>query len=164
MISFTEARSIVKKASEKLVLEMEVLSLEKCVGRVCAVDIESKLNIQPFDNSAMDGYAVRIADLQNACQSAPQALKMTQVVAAGSKAPPEAVESGTCAHVMTGAPVPEGAGAVVPVERVETRGENVIFTSVPQHHANIRAAMPGVERNRRQKPDTDKIRFPSPGQ
>ena len=82
--------------------------------RVLAHDVTSPLDLPPFRNSQMDGYAVRAADLLAASPARPVALRIAARIPAGRAAPPLA--PGTAAPCMTGAPVPPGADAVVPVE------------------------------------------------
>ncbi|MYT30999.1 MULTISPECIES: gephyrin-like molybdotransferase Glp [unclassified Streptomyces] len=84
-------------------------------GCVLADDLTVPLPLPPFDNSSMDGYAVRAADVADAAEDAPATLTVLGDVAAGSGEPPT-VGPGQAARIMTGAPVPPGADAVVPVE------------------------------------------------
>ena len=84
-------------------------------GRVLSEEIVSDINIPPFDNSAMDGYAVRSLDVARATPSSPVRLSVIGSVAAGHVAD-LGVEPGTAIRIMTGAPLPEGADAVVPYE------------------------------------------------
>ena len=85
-------------------------------GHYLAEDVEASRDLPPFDNSAMDGYAVRLADVLGASEEAPAILTVEQELPAGS--PPSEIEllPGTCARIMTGAPVPPGADSIVPVE------------------------------------------------
>jgi molybdopterin molybdotransferase len=84
--------------------------LDDALGRVVAADVASLTTLPPWDNSAMDGFAVRSADLQDGVS-----LRVTGEVAAGAIARVR-VESGTAVRILTGAPLPPGADAVVPVE------------------------------------------------
>jgi molybdopterin molybdotransferase len=92
-------------------LEPERIPILEALGRVLAEGIVSDTDIPPFDNSAMDGYAVRAADVAGA----PVSLAVTGSVAAGYVAGAW-LEPGTAIRIMTGAPMPEGADAVVPFE------------------------------------------------
>jgi len=92
-------------------LEAERVSILEAQGRVLAEEIVSDTNIPPFDNSAMDGYAVRAADVARP----PVRLAVAGSVAAGYVAGMR-VEPGTAVRIMTGAPLPEGADAVAPYE------------------------------------------------
>ncbi|WP_248966196.1 molybdotransferase-like divisome protein Glp [Sphaerisporangium perillae] len=91
------------------------LDLESALGATLAEDVTSPVALPPFDNSAMDGYAVRAEDVAGASDDGPVVLPVTLDVAAGDTAR-RAVEPGFVTRIMTGAPVPEGADAVVPVE------------------------------------------------
>lgn len=90
------------------------LVLSDSLGCVIASDVRASSDLPPFDNSAMDGYAVRSGDTDQA----PVELEVTGVVAAGST-PSAAVEAGCAVQIMTGAPMPEGADGIAIVERTE---------------------------------------------
>lgn len=92
--------------------QVEVLPLSAARGRVLAEDLKTPVSLPPFDNSQMDGYAVHRSDLGGAD---PLLLTVTRPVAAGAE--PAALEPGFAAPIMTGAMIPEGAAAVVPIER-----------------------------------------------
>jgi molybdopterin molybdotransferase len=91
------------------------LTLLDAHGCVLAEDIVATAPLPGFDNSAMDGYAVRASDLASASEAAPVVLPVVGDVAAGSRGT-FTVQPGLCVRIMTGAPVPSGADAVVPVE------------------------------------------------
>ncbi len=96
-------------------LEPERLPILETLGCVLAETITSDINIPPFDNSGMDGFAVRSADVAGASAATPVRLRVIDSVAAGYVAG-ATVEPGTAIRIMTGAPLPEGADAVVPYE------------------------------------------------
>jgi molybdopterin molybdotransferase len=96
-------------------LEPEPVAILDALGRVLAEEIVSDIDIPPFDNSAMDGYAVRSADVATATPGSPVCLKVVGSVAAGYVAGMR-IERGAAIRIMTGAPLPEGADAVVPYE------------------------------------------------
>lgn len=107
-------------------LEAETVSLPDAHDRVLAEDIISPIDLPPFDNSAMDGYAFRYEDSADASQSNPTTLTVAMDILAGS-APDGELKSGRAARIMTGAPVPVGASAVIPVEDTDddwTKGED----------------------------------------
>ena len=133
-ISVEEARSIILGQMDAL--PAECVAWNEAVGRTLAEAIRSHDNIPPFDNSAMDGYAVRSADLQ----SLPVLLSVIEDIPAGTF-PQQTVVPGTCARIMTGAPFPEGADAVAPVEWTEA-GEDgqVRFNRAPQPREHVRDA------------------------
>ncbi|MBL3686477.1 molybdopterin molybdenumtransferase MoeA [Leucobacter zeae] len=84
------------------------------LGRVTATPVRAPHPLPPFDNSQMDGYAVRVSDLAGAAPGRPVGLPVGRATAAGD--PPAAHAPGTASPVMTGAPIPAGADAVVPIE------------------------------------------------
>lgn len=94
---------------------VESLPLDAALGRVLAAPIESLLTLPPWDNSAMDGFAVRAADVVGASDEHPVTLTVIGELAAGRSTQVE-VEKGTCVRILTGAPMPHGADTVVPVE------------------------------------------------
>ncbi|WP_019986006.1 gephyrin-like molybdotransferase Glp [Streptomyces sp. Amel2xE9] len=93
-------------------IELQLLDAQGCV---LVEDITVPLSLPPFDNSSMDGYAVRVADVAGASEEFPAALEVVGDVAAGAAEPPR-VGPGQAARIMTGAPLPPGAETVVPVE------------------------------------------------
>ncbi|MDP1942966.1 gephyrin-like molybdotransferase Glp [Rhodoferax sp.] len=95
-------------------------------GRVLAQDVVSALQVPPEDNSAMDGYAVRSADLADGAA----VLRVSQRIAAGSSGEP--LQAGTVARIFTGAPIPEGADAVVMQEDCELMADQQGFVRVTQ--------------------------------
>ncbi|MGY5957723.1 molybdopterin molybdotransferase MoeA [Kosakonia sp. BK9b] len=114
--------------------DSETLPLSACFGRVVAQDITSPLNVPGFDNSAMDGYAVRLADLQNGA-----VLPVAGKAFAGQ--PFDGVwPAGTCVRIMTGAPIPAGCNAVVMQEQTEETDAGVRFTAEVRENQNIRRA------------------------
>jgi molybdopterin molybdotransferase len=99
-------------------LESEEVPLLDCLGQVLAEDIQSPLDLPPLSNSAMDGYAVLSTDIQGASKESPRNLEVIGLVAAGQVST-QTVISGTAIRIMTGAPVPAGADAVVPFEETD---------------------------------------------
>lgn len=97
------------------VLESENRPLLECLGQVLDEDVVAGFNIPPFPNSAMDGYAVRAADVAAAGPKSTVVLRVVGKVAAG-EVPAAVVEPGTAVRIMTGAPIPQGTEAVVPFE------------------------------------------------
>ncbi len=133
-ISVVEARSII--LGQMPVLPPERIVWTEAVGRTLAQPVESRDNIPPFDNSAMDGYAVRSADLL----TLPTTLAIIEDIPAGTY-PQKTVAPGTCARIMTGAPFPQGADAVAPVEWTENDdGDTVQFNRGPSSGQHVRPA------------------------
>jgi len=113
MISVDEALAYILKHFKPL--EPETVPLFDALDRVLTQDIVSDINIPPFNNSAMDGYAVRADDVVKASKEHPITLRVIGEVAAGYTAQ-RSVEPGTAMRIMTGAPLPPGADAVVRFE------------------------------------------------
>jgi molybdopterin molybdotransferase len=116
MISVEEARARILDVVQRLPAEDE--PLEDALGQVLAEDVASTVTIPPLDNTSMDGYAVRAADTDGASEAAPKLLRVAGEVAAGYLYEAE-VQPGTAVRIMTGAPIPAGADAVVPFEETD---------------------------------------------
>ncbi|NJI22372.1 molybdopterin molybdotransferase MoeA [Aeromonas veronii] len=114
--------------------DSEQLPLPEALGRVLASDIASPLAVPPFDNSAMDGYAVRLADLASGTP-----LIMAGKAFAGQHYHGE-WPAGHCVRIMTGAPVPAGTDAVVMQEETQADGDRITFLTQPEPGQNIRRA------------------------
>lgn len=106
--------------------------LRDCVGLVAAETIRADRDLPPADRSAMDGYAVRSADLRNG----PRCLRLIGEVAAGSPARPR-IRAGTCARILTGGNLPPGADCVVIVEETEETSGGIRMLSPAAQGANI---------------------------
>jgi molybdopterin molybdotransferase len=115
-------------------LPPEGVPILEALGQVLAEEILSDIAIPPFDNSAMDGFAVRAADTEAAGRQAGVRLAVVGTVAAGYVAGSR-VEPGTAIRIMTGAPIPEGADAVVPIED----------TDDAERSKEVRIADPAIE-------------------
>lgn len=102
------------------VLPLETIALENALGRVLAEPVHATENIPPFDNSSMDGYAIRAADIAGASTDHGITLQVVMDIPAGAQAS-QPVQTGQAARIMTGAPIPPGADAVIPVE--DTNGQ-----------------------------------------
>jgi len=131
VISVEEALRIL--ASATAALPAQDCPLGEALGRVLARDVVSDVDWPPFDTSAMDGYAVRLADLQQLDRPLPERTR----VAAGD-APTSPLAPGEVVRVMTGAPIPEGTEAIVPVERIRRESGLVSFEAAPEPGAHIR--------------------------
>lgn len=131
MLSFQEALEQLLAAARP-VEEIRHLPLNAARGRVLAAAQQATIDVPPLDNSAMDGYAVRVADI-----AGPGArLPVSQRIIAGSVGEPLAV--GTAARIFTGASVPAGADAVIMQERCTVDGDAVCINAVPRLGDNIR--------------------------
>ncbi len=117
----------------------ERVPVSEALGRVLAEPVVSRITMPPWDNSAMDGYAVNTADLD-----APGVrLPVSQRIPAGSAGEP--LQRGTAARIFTGAPVPENADAVVIQEVCRADGNAVVIDELPRPGANIRRAGEDIE-------------------
>jgi len=126
----------VEEALDKILSRIKPLGFEKvsileALGRVIAEDIYADRDIPPFDNSGMDGYAVRSEDIRNASSNRPVRLEVIEDLPAGfiSK---KGLEQGKAIRIMTGAPIPKAADTIVPVEDTKQEEKFVsIFETVP---------------------------------
>ncbi len=126
------------------VLDSETLTVAQALGRVLVEPVVSSRRIPPADCSAMDGYAVRVADLLGAVPARPVDLAVKYEVAAGGQAV-RTLEAGEAARIFTGAPVPPGADAVVRQEDVAVEGDRVRIGLAPPLRDNIRQAGEDLE-------------------
>ena len=139
MISIDEARTYVLAACRELpVVELAVVD---ALGGVLAADVSAAEDVPPFANSAVDGYAVRAADVATAAPASPVELPVVDEIPAG-KAADRPLGPGEAIRIMTGAPLPDGADAVVMVEDTERLdgGERVRITAAVPAGAAWRSA------------------------
>jgi len=122
----------------------ETLPVSAAVGRVLAAAVESTRRLPPHDNSAMDGYAVRSADLRHASADRPGELRVAYEIPAGGRAD-RAIEPGEAARILTGGPVPPGADAVVRQEDTAIDGDRLRVFVEPAPREHIRDAGEDVE-------------------
>nr|MCS5533018.1 hypothetical protein [Candidatus Poseidoniaceae archaeon] len=112
-VTLDEAVHIVKQ--HPLTLGKENLALDDAHGRILAMDLASKVDDPAFDNSAMDGFAMRFEDTT----TPPNTLKITGLSQAGMDVEFSNVESGCAYRIMTGAPMPNGADSILQIELCE---------------------------------------------
>jgi molybdopterin molybdotransferase len=139
MIAIDEAIDIVLAAVPAG--RTEEVPLLAAFGRVLAEDVVSPEQVPPFANSAMDGFALRGADLEAGRSS----FRVTLEIPAGRWVDTP-VSAGEAAKIMTGAPMPVGADTVVPIEETQTAGEMVTVTQPVRMGANVRFAGEDIER------------------
>ena len=143
MISLEEARALV--LSHVRLLPVETVPVLEAVGRVAAADLASDIDIAPFAHSAMDGFAVRASELAEASPESPVELDVIAEVAAGDVFE-GVIGAGQCVRIMTGAPLPADADAVVKYEVVDAvsgdgkPGSRVAFRAPADARANVREA------------------------
>jgi len=135
MLTADQALQIVLENVAPLGVERQ--SITAALGRVLAEEIRSSRDIPGFDNSAMDGYAVRAADVASASEANPVRLEVLETVAAGSM-PSRHLASGQAARTMTGAPIASGADAIVAVERTRAEGNFVEIMAAAEAGAFVR--------------------------
>lgn len=142
MLTLDQARS---KMLEQIPFptQTESLNLQEAANRICAEDIISPINVPSFDNSAMDGYAVRLSDLQQS---------LTLSIAGKSFAGNPFQEEWqllSAVRIMTGAMIPEGADAVIMQELVTLNEDGTVtFSELPKQNQNIRRIGEDVKKRR----------------
>jgi molybdopterin molybdotransferase len=126
----------------------ERIPILQALGRVLAENIFASRNIPPWDNSAMDGYAVRAEDILSTSKEKPVVLRVLGDLPAG-KVFKGRGEAGEAVRIMTGAPLPSGFDTVVPVEDTEKDGERVRILETPGKGKNIRLSGEDVKSGER---------------
>lgn len=160
----------VKDALERILasfqpLEKTHISLDESVGRVLAEDIIAKTDLPLFDNSAMDGFALLVADVTQAGSSTPIILEVVDDIPAG-KIPAKHLQRGQAARIMTGAPLSPGADAVIPVEETDFNNRapgtplpaNVKIYKAAKLGANIRKRGDDIRRGQSILPRGQRLR------
>lgn len=143
MVSLEEARELV--ISSVALMDVESVDVLDAVGRVCASPIKSDMDVSPFAHSAMDGFAVRAAELSDATEDSPVNLTVIDEIGAGDVFN-GSIADGQCVRIMTGAALPEDADAVVKYEIVDylggsgKKGSTVAFSSPAKSGDNVRQA------------------------
>jgi molybdopterin molybdotransferase len=137
LATIEEARS--KVLSQSAPMQAEPRPLVECLGMVVAKDLVAAHDLPPFDNSAMDGYAVVASDTTGASSDHATTLLITDTIPAGHGANSR-ISSGEAARIMTGAPLPEGADAVVQLEVTTEAGDTVLIFEAAQAGRNVRRA------------------------
>jgi molybdopterin molybdotransferase len=136
VISYREALQIIAEAER---LPVRELALSDARDSISAEMLSSRLDVPGFDNAAMDGYALRASDSAGASKSDPVSLRPVATVAAG-ETPTITVATGQVVEIMTGAPLPAGCDAVLPVEKADVAtGDGLVrFSSPAQPGQNVR--------------------------
>ncbi|MFN2388307.1 MAG: gephyrin-like molybdotransferase Glp [Actinomycetota bacterium] len=142
MISVDEARARVLAAVAP-VRPVE-LRVANALGAVLATDLDAPHALPRFDNSSMDGFAVHASDCGSASPESPVGLRVVGEVRAGDPGD-HSVRPGTAARIMTGAPVPPGADAIVPVEETRLQGDRVLVQAPAEPGRFIRRAGEDVQ-------------------
>jgi molybdopterin molybdotransferase len=128
MITYIEAQTIVFSSAGRM--ETETVELRDALGRVLAAPVAADTDMPPFNRSAMDGFACRASDQD-------MVLEIIEEIPAGSY-PGKTIVKGTCARIMTGAPIPEGSEMVIRVEDTEINDEGCVRILAKGKNTNIR--------------------------
>lgn len=127
MLTVTEVEQIILDLVKPL-QEKEVVTLHQATHRILGEDITSSLDFPYWDNSAMDGYAVRYKDVSMASKNNPVALKIVEEIPAGY-CPQKTINEGETARIFTGGMLPDGADTIIIQENTQRQGENVLIFS-----------------------------------
>lgn len=122
--------------SDPAVAAVECNSIKACLNRVLAQEIRSPINVPPFDNSAMDGYAINAQDALLLAREGRITMPVSQRVSAGDA--PEVLASNSAARIFTGASLPPKADTVIIQENVEVSDRGITFSSELTPHQNVR--------------------------
>jgi molybdopterin molybdotransferase len=133
MLSVKEAESIVLNLAQPLdsQRDVETVDLLAASGRILAAPVTGSLDFPYWDNSAMDGYAVRFADVENCSAEKPAVLEVVEEIPAGYR-PKSTVQSGQAARIFTGAMMPAGADTVVMQEETRREGDRIFILVSPE--------------------------------
>jgi molybdopterin molybdotransferase len=140
-IALDDARTLIDEATT-IITRTETVPIAAANGRVIAPDVIAPFDVPPFSRAGMDGYAVRAEDTFGASRHEPRTFRCVDQVFTG-QVPSTGVASGECIEIATGAPMPEGADAVVMVEETERDGSGdiLVFTPVyPRQNVGRRGA------------------------
>ena len=137
MISVEEARARI--LAHFAPLEAVSTPLLETLGQVLAEDVVAGFDVPPLANSSMDGYALRAADTQGATPASPRRLRVSGYLAAGSVFE-GSVGPGEAVRIMTGAPMPDGADAIVPFEQTDEQEQDTRWEDAPREQVRIDVA------------------------
>ncbi|MEM2080780.1 MAG: molybdopterin-binding protein [Candidatus Bathyarchaeia archaeon] len=135
-MTFDEAKKVIDERLRRKALGGEEIALLDAYNRVLAEDVVASLNIPPFNRSTVDGYAVKAADTFGAEENQPVQLRICGSVSVGEQ-PKITVNQGEAAEIVTGAPIPEGADAVVMVEDTDRDGGLLRVYRAVTHDENV---------------------------
>ncbi len=143
MITLDQAFEIIKK--EVKALKPASVPLAEVAGCLLDEDITASFDVPSFASSAMDGFAVRISDMK---ENGPWRLPIQNVIAAGDSAE-QVLRKGFAAKIMTGAPLPDGADTIIPVEDVSIENNHVIINNRPEPGKFVRSVGDDIKKNER---------------
>jgi len=135
--SIVEALEII--ANNIPILDAEIIPIENAVGRVVTQDYIATFDLPRFNNSAMDGYIVKVADTG-------ETVTCNDTIYAGDN-PQMTLNSGTAIKIMTGAPIPEGGEAIVPIENITLDGTKIVLPSSIEKNHFIRMAGEDIKKD-----------------
>lgn len=138
MLSVQAAEAIILNLVKSLDSnQIEIVALEEANGRILAQPVTGKLDIPHWDNSAMDGYAVRYQDVQNCSAEKPVTLEIVSEIAAGDR-PQTEIQPGQAARIFTGAMLPPGTDTIVMQENTQREGDRVLIRQSPELQEFVR--------------------------
>jgi len=143
-ISVTEHRQRILDSITQL--PARLVPLADALGHTLSVDVHAGVDVPGFDNSAMDGYALRQSDAATASETSPVTLRVVGDLPAGSALNPR-LKPGTAVRIMTGAPVPDDADCIVPVEQTDAGLNSVRIHHAPALAAHIRRTGTDIRRD-----------------
>jgi putative molybdopterin biosynthesis protein len=146
LLTFDEAQQVIHQHFKPKPLGVEEITLLEACNRVLAEDIRATLNIPPFNRSTVDGYAVKSEDTFGADEDKPAKLKLRGTVNVGEPTK-TAVTCGTTVEIVTGAPIPEGADAVVMAEHTELKGNDLYVYNAVAKGENIMKAGADIKKD-----------------
>jgi molybdenum cofactor synthesis domain-containing protein len=146
LLTLDEARQIISQNFQARPPQIEEVGLLKAYRRVLAEDVVAMLDIPPFNRSTVDGYALRAQNSYGAEENKPRKLKVVGRVSAGEM-PKVAVKDGLAVEVATGAPIPDGADAVLMVEHTERKAGNLLVYGAVAKNENVMKAGSDVARD-----------------
>jgi putative molybdopterin biosynthesis protein len=139
LLTLEEAKKVIHQHFKPKPLGVEEIPLLEAWNRVLAEDVTAKMDIPPFSRSTVDGYAVKAEDTFGAEENKPVKLKVCGTVNVGEM-PKIIVKKGTAAEIVTGAPIPEGADAVLMFEHTERKGDELyVYNAVAKNENVIKA-------------------------
>ncbi|MEM3443104.1 MAG: molybdopterin-binding protein [Candidatus Bathyarchaeia archaeon] len=139
LLTLEEARKVIHQHFKPKPLGVEEIPLLKAWNRVLAENVTAKMDIPPFNRSTVDGYAVKAEDTFGAEENKPIKMKICGTVNAGEM-PKIIVKQGTAAEIVTGAPIPEGADAVLMFEHTQRKGDELYVYNAVAKNENIMKA------------------------
>ncbi|MGD1716740.1 gephyrin-like molybdotransferase Glp [Dapis sp. BLCC M172] len=139
MLPVNQAESIILNLVQPLnsQRDVEIVDLLTASGRILATPVRSKLDFPHWDNSAMDGYAVKFTDVKDCTPENPISLEIIEEIPAGYQ-PQRQIQSGQTARIFTGGCMPPGADTVVMQEATQREGDKVLILETPQPQAFVR--------------------------